>query len=133
MSSLKCEDEDLGGPNCPTYTGTLAVYRFTLAIVLFFLFMMLITIGISSSKSFRAHIHNGFWLWKIIFGLILVLFCFKMPFFGLMKTGKQIQNILFYQSFILFYECIFKFREAFTGLDSLKYLNFFKSASFSFK
>lgn len=57
---------------------------------LFYLFLMLITIGVSTSKSFRGRIHNGFWLWKILFGLVLVLFSFKIPFFGAMKTGKYI-------------------------------------------
>ena len=55
-NSIKCEDEDLGGPNCPLYTGPIAVYRFSIAIVLFFLFLMIITIGVSSSSSFRAYL-----------------------------------------------------------------------------
>jgi hypothetical protein len=76
----------LGGPNCPLYTGPIAVYRFSIAIVLFFLFLMIVTIGVSSSSSFRARIHNGFWLWKFLFGLVLILFTFKVPFFGMMKT-----------------------------------------------
>ncbi|RNA19416.1 serine incorporator 5 [Brachionus plicatilis] len=86
LSSMVCEDEDLGGPNCPVYSGPIAVYRFSLAMILFYLFFMFVTMGVSTSNSFRARIHNGFWLWKALFALGLVSFCFKLPFFGIMKT-----------------------------------------------
>jgi hypothetical protein len=82
-----CEDYDLGGPNCPVFTGPIAVYRFSFAMVLFFFFFMIITLGVSTSNSFRAHLHNGFWLWKFLFAAFLVSLSFKLPFFGLMKTG----------------------------------------------
>ncbi|CAF0848575.1 unnamed protein product [Brachionus calyciflorus] len=86
LSSMICEDEDLGGPNCPVYSGPIAVYRFSLAMILFFFFFMLITMGVSTSKSFRARLHNGFWLWKFLLAFCLVSFTFKLPFFGIMKT-----------------------------------------------
>ena len=59
-SSTKCEDNEIGGPNCPIYTGTVAVYRFSTAMVLFFLSFMLITLGVSTSQTIRARVHNGF-------------------------------------------------------------------------
>jgi hypothetical protein len=54
-----CEDYDIGGPNCPTYTGTNAVYRFSFAMVLFYFTFMLLSLGVSTSKTFRARLHNG--------------------------------------------------------------------------
>ena len=59
ISMLKCEDEDIGGPNCRKYTGPIAVYRFSFAMVLFFSILSLTTLGVSTSTSFRARIHNG--------------------------------------------------------------------------
>lgn len=85
-SSLICEDDDLGGPNCPTFTGPTAVYRFTFAMAMFFLSLMVLTLGISSSNNLRAKIHNGFWLWKVFYAFCLISFSFKIPFFGMMKT-----------------------------------------------
>ncbi len=85
-----CEDDDLGGPNCPSLTGPIAVYRFSFAMVLFFSSLMVLTLGISTSKSFRAKIHNGFWLWKFLYAFFLISVSFKLPFFkfGIIKTGK---------------------------------------------
>lgn len=57
--SQVCEDEDIGGPNCPLYTGPIAVYRFSLAMILFFFIFMLLTVGVSTSRSTRGLIHNG--------------------------------------------------------------------------
>jgi hypothetical protein len=63
----QCEDDDIGGPNCSWFTGPIAVYRFVFAMVLFFGSFMLITCGAKTSRSFRAHIHNGFVYLLIIF------------------------------------------------------------------
>lgn len=60
MSSLICEDEDIGGPNCPVYSGPIAVYRFSLAMVLFYFTFMMLTLGVSTSRTFRAYLHNGY-------------------------------------------------------------------------
>ena len=59
VGSTICEDEDLGGPNCPLYTGPIAVYRFSLAMVLFYFFLMIFTFGVSTSRSSRGLVHNG--------------------------------------------------------------------------
>jgi len=108
-----CEDYDLGGPNCPVFTGPIAVYRFSFAMVLFFFIFMIITLGVSTSNSFRAHLHNGlvifhwilkfsiikwliftrFWLWKFLFAAFLVSLSFKLPFFGGIKTGIYSLNV----------------------------------------
>jgi hypothetical protein len=86
-SSLTCDDDDLGGPNCPVFTGPTAVYRFSLAMVIFFSTLTFLTLGVSASSNLRAKIHNGFWLWKLLYAFCLVSFTFKIPFFGLMKTA----------------------------------------------
>jgi hypothetical protein len=97
VSSKKiCEDEDMGGPNCPIFSGPIAVYRFSFAMVLFFFAFMIMTIGVSTSKSIRAHIHNGFWFWKIIYAFGLISFSFKIPFFGLIKTSKTLSSFFNY-------------------------------------
>lgn len=57
-----------------------------MALVMFFMTLMTVTLGITSSKNLRAPIHNGFWLWKALYMFCLVTFCFKIPFFGMMKT-----------------------------------------------
>ena len=92
---LACEDDDLGGPNCPSLTGPIAVYRFSFAMVLFFSSLMVLTLDVSTSKSFRAKIHNGFWLWKFLYAFFLISVSFKLPFFkfGIIKTGKSDYSI----------------------------------------
>ena len=89
---LLCEDDDLGGPNCPSLTGPIAVYRFSFAMVLFFSSLMVLTLGVSTSKSFRAKLHNGFWFWKFLYAFFLISLSFKLPFFkfGIIKTGIYI-------------------------------------------
>ncbi len=87
ITSLLCDD-DLGGPNCPQFTGPIAVYRFSFAMVMFFGIFSLLTLGVSTSRSVRAHFHNGFWLWKILLAVFLVSISFKLPFFGLLKTSR---------------------------------------------
>lgn len=59
MSSV-CEDEDIGGPNCPLYSGPIAVYRLSIAMASFFFIHMILTIGVSTSRSIRGLIHNGY-------------------------------------------------------------------------
>jgi hypothetical protein len=59
MSSV-CEDEDIGGPNCPLYSGPIAVYRLSIAMASFFFVHMILTIGVSTSRSIRGLIHNGY-------------------------------------------------------------------------
>jgi len=95
ITSLICDD-DIGGPNCPHFTGPIAVYRFSFAMVMFFGIFSIFTLGVSNSRSIRAHIHNGFWLWKILFALFLISVSFKLPFFGLLKTS----NTLFFSQSI---------------------------------
>lgn len=84
--SDECEDYDLGGPNCPQFSGPIAVYRFSFAMIMFFGTLGVFTLGVKSSRGFRAKIHNGFWLWKLVFACFLVSLAFKLPFFGLLKT-----------------------------------------------
>ena len=52
----------------------------------FFMILMVLTSGVSTSKGLRAHLHNGFWAWKVLLATFLIIFSFKMPFFGLLKT-----------------------------------------------
>ena len=51
-----------GNPEgCKDLVGYLAVYRICFIVCLFFVLMALLTIGVKSSKDYRAGIQNGFW------------------------------------------------------------------------
>ncbi|XP_013780282.1 serine incorporator 5-like [Limulus polyphemus] len=52
------------GQNCELLVGYMAVYRVAFALAIFFLFMCLLMVGVSSSLSCRAGIHNGMWFIK---------------------------------------------------------------------
>jgi len=54
---------------------------------LFFATLLCVSLGVRSSQSVRAPLHNGFWAWKLAYALLLVVFSFKVPFFGAMKTA----------------------------------------------
>jgi len=47
------------GRNCENLTGYLAVYRICFAMACFYFLLMLITIGVKSSKDCRGGVHNG--------------------------------------------------------------------------
>lgn len=47
------------GENCNLLVGYVAVYRVSFAMAAFFFIMAFLTIGVSSSNSWRAGLHNG--------------------------------------------------------------------------
>jgi hypothetical protein len=45
----------------------------------------MLTVGVKSSNSYRGYLHNGFWLWKFILLICLIVLSFKVPFYGIIK------------------------------------------------
>ncbi|KAM4870800.1 serine incorporator 5 [Urocitellus parryii] len=54
------------GDTCETLVGYSAVYRVCFGMACFFFLFCLLTLKINTSKSCRAHIHNGFWFFKLL-------------------------------------------------------------------
>ncbi|XP_012998925.1 serine incorporator 5 isoform X2 [Cavia porcellus] len=54
------------GDTCEKLVGYSAVYRVCFGMACFFLVFCLLTLGINTSKGCRAHIHNGFWFFKLL-------------------------------------------------------------------
>ena len=80
-------------------TGSMAVYRLSLAMVLFFAIFMILTVGVKTSSSYRGYLHNGFWLFKFILFACLIVVSFKVPFHGLIKDCNYNKLFIF---FVLF-------------------------------
>ncbi|VDK35048.1 unnamed protein product [Taenia asiatica] len=68
---------------CGQITGYGAVYRMCFALALFFFVFSLCMINVRSSRDFRAGIHNGFWFFKIIaiLGIMIGAFFIRDPLF----------------------------------------------------
>nr|CDS24426.1 serine incorporator 1 [Echinococcus granulosus] len=68
---------------CGLITGYGAVYRMCFALTLFFFVFSLCMINVKSSHDFRAAIHNGFWFFKIIaiVGIMIGAFFIRDPMF----------------------------------------------------
>lgn len=54
------------GENCQLLIGYLAVYRVAFTMSSFFFLLAVTTIGVSTSRSWRAGIHNGMWFLKLL-------------------------------------------------------------------
>ncbi|XP_014671537.1 PREDICTED: serine incorporator 5-like [Priapulus caudatus] len=67
------------GPNCTRLIGYMAVYRVCFAIVVYFILLFLFTLGVTTSRSWRANVHNGLWLIKYILLCVLVAGIFIVP------------------------------------------------------
>ncbi|XP_077989403.1 serine incorporator 5-like isoform X2 [Glandiceps talaboti] len=76
--SQLCEGID-AGENCMDIFGYMAVYRICFSMGVFYLVLMIFTLGVSTSKSFRAGLHNGFWLFKFLILLGLCVGSFYIP------------------------------------------------------
>lgn len=61
---------------CNMFVGYIAVYRVCMAVASFFLLLMLVMFCVFSSKDPRSYIQNGFWFfkWLIVIGLIIAFF-----------------------------------------------------------
>jgi serine incorporator 1/3 len=81
--------------NCPTGQcyGWLAVHRFNFALGLFHIMMAGLLFGVSSSKSPRAAIQNGYWGPKVIAWTALVVLSFFIPDPFFVFWGKYIAMI----------------------------------------
>ena len=91
---------------CQLITGYGAVYRMCFGLAVFFFVFSLCMINVKSSRDYRAPIHNGFWFFKIlaIIGIIVGAFFIRDPnflyvwmVFGFIAAGLYIlvQLILF--------------------------------------
>ncbi|KAK3744098.1 hypothetical protein QZH41_016796, partial [Actinostola sp. cb2023] len=67
------------GRNCENLTGYLAVYRICFAMACFYFLLMLITIGVKSSKDCRGGVHNGYWCLKFLVLIGLCVGAFYIP------------------------------------------------------
>ncbi|KAG8447084.1 hypothetical protein GDO86_014511 [Hymenochirus boettgeri] len=86
-----------GYVNCNVLVGYKAVYRIGFAMCLFFFAMAILMIKVKTSKDPRAAIHNGFWFFKILALVGIMVGAFYIPegpftqaWFGIGATGAFI-------------------------------------------
>lgn len=72
--------------DCDLITGYGAVYRLCLGTTLFYFAFCILMIKVESSKDPRSHIQNGFWFFKFLILLALVIACFFIPVEGFVST-----------------------------------------------
>ena len=95
-----CIDLNIG-QNCMKLTGYMAAYKISFSVTFFFLSMGFLTLGVTSSKGVRAYIHNGFWFFKIMAIVTVIVATFVIPISHLNKLHSgwiyttQIGNCLF--------------------------------------
>ncbi|CAD6196072.1 unnamed protein product [Caenorhabditis auriculariae] len=67
---------EIAGISCARATGFQAVYRVCAGTASFFFILMLIMLGVETSKDARASIQNGFWFFKylLLAGLVVAFF-----------------------------------------------------------
>lgn len=65
--------------NCDQFVGYLAVYRINMAVAAFFFLLCLIMICVWSSKDPRSYLQNGFWFFKWLFVIGLIIAFFFIP------------------------------------------------------
>ncbi|XP_033120638.1 serine incorporator 2-like isoform X2 [Anneissia japonica] len=70
------------GDNCKILLEYLAVYRICFSMALFFMFFMIATYGVKTSKSARGLLHNGFWFFKTLLLCGLIVAAFYLPNIG---------------------------------------------------
>ncbi|XP_036605179.1 serine incorporator 3 [Trichosurus vulpecula] len=72
-------DDDTSDSICDVLVGYKAVYRINFALAIFFFLFFLLMLKVKSSKDPRAGVHNGFWFFKIV-GLVgLMVGSFYIP------------------------------------------------------
>lgn len=65
--------------NCTQFVGYLAAYRVCMPVAGFFLILAVTMICVRSSKDPRAYLQNGFWVFKWLFVIGLVVGFFFIP------------------------------------------------------
>lgn len=73
-----CDAASLGS-KCEDLMGFQSVYRVWFSFAMFFLFMLIITLGVKSSRDCRAMWHNGFWLFKFLMLAGIMVGAFFIP------------------------------------------------------
>lgn len=68
-----------GYVNCNVLVGYKAVYRVSFAMSMFFLVFSLLMIGVKTSKDPRGAVHNGFWFFKILSIVGIMVGAFYIP------------------------------------------------------
>jgi len=65
------------GEKCELLVGYMAVYRIAITLSGFFFLMSLTTVGLRTSRGWRANFHNGSWIWKflILIGFNIGIMC----------------------------------------------------------
>ena len=95
-----CIDLNIG-PNCMKLTGYMAVYKISFSVTFYFAAMALVTLGVTSSKGVRAYIHNGFWFFKLLAVVTVIVATFVIPISHLSELHSgwiyttQVGNLLF--------------------------------------
>uniref|UniRef100_A0A915PRJ9 Serine incorporator 3 n=1 Tax=Setaria digitata TaxID=48799 RepID=A0A915PRJ9_9BILA len=85
-SSWFCEGlSGVAGINCSHAVGFQAVYRLCAAMVIFFFLLMILMLGVKSSRDARSKIQNGFWFFKyvIVIAITVGLFYVTLMWIGL--------------------------------------------------
>ncbi|CAI9568738.1 unnamed protein product [Staurois parvus] len=68
-----------GYVDCDVLVGYKAVYRVSFAMTIFFLVFAVLMIGVKTSKDPRAAIHNGFWFFKVLAIVGIMVGAFYIP------------------------------------------------------
>ncbi|XP_068927924.1 serine incorporator 3 [Petaurus breviceps papuanus] len=72
-------DDDTSDNICDVLVGYKAVYRINFALAVFFFLFFLLMLKVKSSKDPRAGVHNGFWFFKIVAIVGLMVGSFYIP------------------------------------------------------
>ncbi|XP_027707360.1 serine incorporator 3 [Vombatus ursinus] len=72
-------DDDTSDNICDVFVGYKAVYRINFALAIFFFLFFLLMLNVKSSKDPRAAVHNGFWFFKIVAIVGLMVGSFYIP------------------------------------------------------
>ncbi|KAG1714320.1 Serine incorporator 5 [Nymphon striatum] len=67
------------GHNCGLFVGYMATYRVTFSLASFYFMFCILTFAVTSSRSCRAGIHNGYWLLKILILAAISAGVFSIP------------------------------------------------------
>ncbi|XP_072489776.1 serine incorporator 3 isoform X2 [Notamacropus eugenii] len=76
---IKNDDDEKSDNICDVFVGYKAVYRINFALAIFFFVFFLLMLKVKSSKDLRAGLHNGFWFFKIVAIVGLMVGSFYIP------------------------------------------------------